>query len=306
MNTEWLKNYQPISSVLMAYGWFLPTYLLGSDYDKIKKLFDYINANPPSDHAARQDIEDRIYSAMLDVVFHPNWRARGVWHGVKLPHFQEFSHLYESAIFAYYKREYPSCILLLLCTLEGILRSFSGLSDPKFPQLIAAIRNAPPKHILAAHQIYSATLADFLETWIYKKTTAPDADFSLSVLNRHYVLHGLSPGEFYRPQDVHRLVLAFDLLIDFLAVDANIHHTFLPDEGQDPFFDRRRNYFRSLSEGDHTIKQTWRIERDLLKDHPRYTEPRLPEPDHIQSQLMGLMDYLSLLKKADKFSPDNP
>ncbi len=204
----------------------------------------------------------------------------------------------------YYKREYPGCILLLLCALEGILRSFSGLPDPKFFQLIAAIRNAPPVNIPAAHQMYGATLASFLETWIYKKTTAADADFSLSVLNRHYVMHGLSPGEFYRPQDVHRLILAFDLLIDFLGVDAGIYDSvFLPDPGKDAFFDRRRDYFHSLSEGDHTIKQTWKIERALLKDHPRYTEPRLPEPDAFQSQLMSTLDMLSLMKAAGKLPP---
>lgn len=155
--------------------------------------------------------------------------------------------------------------------------------------------------------MYGAILADFLETWIYKRTKAPDADFSLSVLNRHYVLHGLSPGEFYRPQDVHRLVLAFDLLIDFLGVDSGIYDgVFLPDPGQDAFFDRRREYFEGLSEGNYTVKQTWKIERSLLKDHPRYMEPRLQEPDVGQSQLMGMLDYLILLKKAGERPGEGP
>ena len=37
--------------------------------------------------------------------------------------------------------------------------------------------------------------------------TTDQYDFSLSVLNRHYVLHGMDAGNFYRPQDVHRLIL---------------------------------------------------------------------------------------------------
>jgi len=305
MNPEWLRIYRPMSAKLMAYGWFLPTYLIGSDFEKIRKLCDEIDSNPPVGHQARQAIEDNIYHVMLDIVFYPNYRARGVWHGIKLPHFKEFSHIYESAIFAYYKREYAGCILLLLCALEGVLRSFSNISDPSFRQLVESVRNAPPRNIERAHQMYSAILADFLSNWIYKKTSAADIDFTLSVLNRHYVMHGLQPGEFYRPQDVHRLVLSFDLLIDFLSVDAGIHHGFLPTEGDDPFFDKRRDYFRSLSEGDHTIKQTWKIERMLLKDHPRYKEPRMPEPDALQSQMIGLMDYLSLLKKAGKLPDGN-
>ena len=301
MNPEWLRTYQPMSTKLMAYGWFLPSYLLGGDFEKIRKLCDHIDANLPADQTSRQEIEGRIYHVMLDIVFHPNFRARGVWHGVKLPHFKEFSHIYESAIFAYYKREYAACILLLLCALEGILRSFSGLENPKFKQLIDSIRNACGRTDPPAHEMYRTILADFLETWLYKRTT--DTDFSLSVLNRHYVMHGLAPGNFYRPQDVHRIILAFDLLIDFLAVDANIHHVFLPDPGTDAFFDRRTDYFRALSEGDNTIKQTWRIERSLLKDHPRYVEPRLSEPDVLQSQLVGLLDQAQLLARINKKPP---
>lgn len=303
MNAQWIAEYRPLSAKLMAYGWFLPTYLQGKDFDRIKKLCERLDTSPPADQAGRQKVEDEIYHTMLDIVFHPNWRARGVWYGIRLPHFKDFSHIYESAIFAYYKREYAGCILLLLCALEGILRSFS--SKTSFKDLIEGIRNAPPRHILAAHQMYSATLADFLEQWLYKDTRKGDADFSLSVLNRHYVMHGLDSGEFYRPQDVHRLILAFDLLIDFLGVDAGVYDSvFLPDPGKDAFFDRRCEYYHSLSEGDHTIKQTWKIERALLMNHPRYEEPRLPEPDAFQSQLIAAIDMLSFMKRAGKVLPD--
>ena len=81
----------------------------------------------------------------------------------------------------------------------------------------------------------------FLEDWIYKKTS--HSDFSLSVLNRHYVLHGMDAGNFYRPQDVHRLILAFDLVIEFLSFQQGVFHTFLPNFSQDAFIDAR-----SLSE----------------------------------------------------------
>lgn len=304
MNPEWLRKYQPMSTALMEYGWFLPTYLIGSDFEKIEKLCAKIEANPPSNQAERQSVEDHIYYVMIDIAFHANWRTRAVSYGMRLPHFREFSHIYESGIFSYYKREYPACILLLLCALEGILRSFSGLEHPTFRQLTDAVRNAAPQQLPEAHKMYSAILAEFLERWIYKRTTSADADFSLSVLNRHYVMHGLSPGEFYRPQDVHRLVLAFDLLIDFLGVHTGIHDSvFLPDPGTDAAFDKRRDYYFSLSEGDYTIKQTWKMERSLLKEHSRYVEPRLPEPDAVEAQVRSTLDLLSTMSKARAMRP---
>ena len=281
----------------MAYGWFVPTYLLGIDMEKIEKLCADIDQNPPQSEDERRVVEARIHTVMLGIVFHPNFRARGVWHGVKLKHFRSYSHIYEMAIFAYYKREYAACILLLLCALEGILRSYSGLANPKFHELVASIRDAPPRHIPEAHAMYGAILADFLEQWIYRRTK--DADFSLSVLNRHYVMHGQS-GEFYRPQDAHRLILLFDLLIDFLSVDTNFHHgVFLPSEGEDTFFDKRRDYYTSLSEGDQTVKQTWKTERALLSDHPEYNAPSVDEPDILKSQVLGLLDMLAIRSKID-------
>jgi hypothetical protein len=51
---------------------------------------------------------------------------RFVWLGLQLDHFKEFSHLYESGVFAYYKREYIAAITSMLPALEGILLSFAG------------------------------------------------------------------------------------------------------------------------------------------------------------------------------------
>lgn len=301
MNPEWIRKYRPLSTTLMAYGWFLPTYLIGSDFERLEKLCTKIEANPPVDQGERQTIEDNIYYVMIDIVFHVNWRTRAVHYGMKLPHVREFSHVYESAVFAYYKREYQSCVLLLLCALEGILRSFSGIDNPKFHELIRSVRYAVPTELPEAHEMYRSILAEFLERWIYMKTTSADADFTLSVLNRHYVMHGLSPGEFYRPQDVHRMMLAFDLLIDFVGIHSGIHDSvFIPDAGEDPAFDRRRDYYYSLSEGDQTIKQTWKTERVLLAQHPRYIEPRLSEPDAGEAILRSTLDHMAAMQKVDE------
>jgi hypothetical protein len=237
---------------------------------------------------------------LLDPVFHPNFRARATWIGLKLDHFREFSHLYESGIFAYYKREYVAAITCMLPALEGILLSFAGwkLGDPNRPghnRLIQLVRSAQPKsplYQLADHVLFRDTLADFLERWIYQHTN--QADFSLSVLNRHYVLHGFEAGNFYRPEDVHRLILMFDLLVEFLIHNQGLIVTgFVPNLGTEELFDKRRDYYQALAENNRTLRQCWETERSLLKDHQNYIEPK-NEADMRTSDLIGVLDYLSL------------
>jgi len=277
--------------------------MMGSDFDRISKAISKIEQNPSKDEKARKEAEATIYYAMIDVIFHPNYRARLIWHGVKVPHFQEFSHIVEQAIFAYYKRDYAGSVLLMLCALEGILRSFSQEKTPSFSKLKEAVREAGlSQHYPKSdeqHVVYRDALSDFLENWIYRDTRS--ADFSLSVLNRHYVMHGLKPGNFYRPQDVHRLMLVMDLLLDFLSYSTGVFERgFLPDPGTDEAFDRRVGYYRNLSEGDQTMKQMWRTERVLLKEHPNYVEPDVEEPDQMTHAMLGIMDYMKVMGIAEK------
>jgi len=113
------------------------------------------------------------------------------------------------------QREYIACVLCLLSALEGILLSNfgwsiqSGRQKPTIPELIRAVRLAKSPsnsaELIIDHDLFRTTLADFLEKWIYRNTDF--AGFSLSVLNRHYVLHGIDAGNFYRPADVHRMIL---------------------------------------------------------------------------------------------------
>ena len=39
---------------------------------------------------------------------------------------RDFNHLYEGAMFSYYKREYAQTVLSLLTALEGVMLSFFG------------------------------------------------------------------------------------------------------------------------------------------------------------------------------------
>jgi hypothetical protein len=137
-----------------------------------------------------------------------------------------------------------------------------------------------------------------MEEWIYKKTS--QSDFTLSVLNRHYVLHGMDAGNFYRPQDVHRLILAFDLVIEFLCFQQRVFHTFLPEPGKDAFMDARRNYYGALSFGLPTAAHSWAIERALLKQHARYIAP--PHDPNVQESIAAhaalMNEILELGKQA--------
>lgn len=302
MDPKWLATYKPLSDLFMTYGWFVAPYIIGAEFAEVEQTAEYIRNNPPQNDQDRSVVENKIYNALCDAVFHPVNRARATWYGNKLNYFRNFNHLYESAIFSYYKREYAQSVLCLLSALEGIMLAFYGYniavntSKPSIPSLLGRIRaTASPSRdadLTTAHDMYRDTLATFLESWIYRNTAS--SDFSLSVLNRHYVLHGMDAGNFYRPQDVHRLVLAFDLIIEFFALRQRVSDVFLPDVGQDAFLDARRCYYEALAAGVPTVSQSWSVERRLLLDHAFYVAP-----SHDPSLAESLAKTMSLLAELD-------
>ncbi len=281
MNPQWLEKYKPLSDVLMEYGWFVAPFLVGWEFKGVEAVVEHIKTHPPANPDDRLRIEAMIHQSLCDTVFDPGYRARPIWVGLRLDHFREYSHIYESGIFSYYKRDYIGAILCLLAALEGILLSFYGWTPaspqrkPKFAELTKMLRgttlpyDAPAIGVM--HDMYRDTFVEFLDRWLYKNTE--QSDFSLSTLNRHFIFHGLEPGNFYRPQDVHRLILAFDLLVELLAARQRIFYVFLPDPGKDEIIDKRRAYYSSLALGAIPAVACWKAERELLKDHPRYVAP---------------------------------
>lgn len=247
-------------------------------------------------------------------------RARATQYGKQLDHLSEFNHLYEMAIFSYYKREYAQATLCLLTALEGVMLSFYGysinsaISKPNIPELINKIEAASaPTYpgsqdqlLQTAHDMYRDTLVRLLKEWIYKKTI--QSDFSLSVLNRHYILHGMDAGDFYRPQDIRRLILAFDLLIEFLSFQQDVFHSLLPSPGEDSFFDARKAYYEALSAGVPTVAESWDIERSLLRQHKRYVapahDPRLFEAMTLPPELKKELEQMppELIQKLERLT----
>jgi hypothetical protein len=278
MIKTWISEYPKITAKLMDYGWFVAPFIAGAEFKSIQQLSNDLDANPPKNDADRQAIEKRIYEALMDVSYSNQVRARYVWLGLQTPNFNEYSHLYEAAIFSYYKRDYSSSVLLLLSTLEGVVLSLHGWKlgqpgKPKFKDLIRTISSIRPFNfnadLNAIQDIYRDAFSTFISKWIYSDTSS--ADFSLSVLNRHYVLHGMEPGNFYRPVDVHRLLLAFDLLIDLVSMSHGIFFAMVPDE--ETRYSLRNDYYTRLRSGAVSVREAADLEQQFLSQHPNYVPP---------------------------------
>lgn len=304
-NEDWVPKYRTYNTHLIEYGWFVAPFILNQDFSKLESVVNTIAQHPSPTQDQRVQLEKYIFLTLLTPVFHPNFRARFVWVGLQLDHFKEFSHLYETGIIAYYKREYIAAITCMLPALEGVLLSSAGwkLRDKRIShgKLVDVLRAATQKVSLyrqEEHDLFRDTLADFLDRWIYQHTS--QADFSLSVLNRHYVLHGFEASNFYRPEDVHRLILLFDLLIEFLISNQGLVVTgFVPNPGTYPLFDKRREYYDAVASNNRTLKQCWDTERALLADHPRYIAPTQEADMNVQI-LLSLADEMNLWAKIEE------
>lgn len=312
MNHDWLEKYPKLSKILLDYGWFVAPYILGGDFKRIESLCDYIISNPPSNEDDKKIIEAKIDAALSDVVFHPQFRAFFVFRSISLSYVKEYSHIYESAIHAYYKRDYISAIFTLLPLIEGVLLNYYGWrfgnkeKKPTIKQLINHIRtidltNMPPP-MRDRSIMFRDILADFLERWIYINTDK--ANFSLSFLNRHFALHSIGAKPFYRPSDVHRLLLLFDLIIEFLSIQKGSRFNFIPEN--EPSLNFRRVFYDQLAKGEISIKQTTDFSRVLLSQHINYEQPDI-EPTWENSQLNSILEIFEIISKLQKFdnSPSN-
>lgn len=304
MNPEWLKRYEPLCRTLLDYGWFVAPYLIGQDFEKVKKLCSALDNQPPTTAHQRKTAEGHIDYILSDIAFHPGFRAFFVFRATELSALKEFSHLYEEAIICYYKREYAASVLTLLPALEGVLLSHYGWNfgadrKPKVSKLIQALRekqlDGDPQPLQDAFSMYKTVLVDFLERWVYEDTSK--ADFSLSFLNRHFVLHGMGHSGFYRPADVHRLILLFDLVVEYLSLIEKRYYALIPDEKLE--INLRRTYYSALAEGHITIKTAREFERSFLSQHKNH-EYFENEPSWADSQVKGMLDAMETMSMVAK------
>lgn len=304
MDPYWLEHYKPISKILLQYGWFVPPYIQGKDFDRIAKYCGEIEKKAPSNDKEKVEVEKTINFILSDIAFHPNFRSFFVYRSKELPHIKEYSHLYENSILNYYKQDYISCVLTMLTIIEGVLLSFYGwqigkVKKPSFNQLLVKVKKTEHESkngaIGQAYEMYKETLLEFLSKWIYANTK--DADFSLSFLNRHFVLHGMDSKSFYRPLDAHRLILFFDLLIEFLSFLNSKFYNFIPSNELAINF--RRSYYLQLIEGTLATKTCYELESEFLNENSNYEKPE-DQPNWALSQLNSMLDLIEIMNIAKK------
>ena len=176
-----------------------------------------------------------------------------------------------------------STLPLFACSSSRLRASCSRLTDgalaslnkPSFAQLKATIANLTLANINpemnAIQAAFRDALSAFIDRWIYAHTS--QADFTLSVLNRHYVLHGMNAGNFYRPHDFHRLLLGFDLLIDLIAMINGMYRVMV--EADIDKYEERRKFYDQLRGGALQVGPAGDREQELLKQHPNYVLPAM-------------------------------
>lgn len=307
MNQEWLDKYGPLCNTLLQLGWFVPPFITGADFGRVEKICIFLNESETLTNVEKKDVDQRIDYIISDIAFHPNYRAFYVSRALEMDHIKEFSHLYEQAVICYYKREYSSSILTLLPALEGILLSFLGwkFGESRKPapkkiikKIIEYKINSQFESLNLSFQMYQHVLAEFLERWVYQDTSK--ADFSVSFLNRHLLLHGMEPKASYHPSDVHRLFLLFDLIVEFFSYIEDKHFNFIPSDK--PEINFRRVYYSQLGSGSLSIAHTWEFDQEFLKQHKNY-ENSAYEPSLAKSEMktmLELMETMSMLSKVQQ------
>ena len=275
-----ILDLQKLTTVLMDYGWFVPPFVIQSEVKALSALTAKVAASPPTTDADKRKVEDEIHTHLMDAALSPQLRARFVWYAMRTPHLREYSHIIESAVHAYYKRQYAATVCLLLTAFEGVTLSIYGytlggaVKKPSFAHLTATLQNVPLVAINPVMNAFQDVMRDalgaFVDRWLYANTQ--NADFTLSVLNRHYVLHGMEPGNFYRPQDVHRLLFAMDILIELTAIREGCWRASVPDDAEE--YEERRVFYSELRDGEMPIGVAGTREQQLLEQHTKYIPPQ--------------------------------
>lgn len=299
-----VDNYALLSGVFLEHsGCLISPWFLGGQWDVLRDECSKIIATPPLTVDERAAVERRLHEVVTLHVFNPNFRAFEIHRALSLPHLREFSHLLERAVFHYLKGDFLSAILVGLPAVEGMLRSYCGWRPNQPPLSKAAVKerlqSAQPKVFPERHALYSQRLIEFHNKWLWSGTA--QADFGLSFLNRHYVLHCLGQGRYYRAFDCNRLLLFFDLFTEVVALEQGYYDPFVPSGVS--AIDRRCEYYGRLSAqtsairshlqiDTFTLHEVLDIEEKLLREHPNYH----PEQDPILleqvlarfSKVMGL------------------
>lgn len=199
-------------------------------------------------------VEDEIVEALFDPLRGVKPRALnmvGLW--MKSDTLKEFSHVVEQAYMAFYTGEMITVSMVLTPVIEGVLLRWFGFDpskpDPKpGPQTLLnfvaekTCSDAPQMvHPLLVEENIWAFANVFERLFFSWHTDAHKSSF----FNRHYIAHLMGTDDFFRRNNVVRLLLLSDLLAHIVAACDGQHDRF---ETENKEFEERAAYYLARAE----------------------------------------------------------
>lgn len=282
MDKKFQKQYTEVSETLLDFGWTLTPFMLNRDFQKIYKLVLKINATSGTGENNEKELfKEQINLLLVDIIFNPFFRSFFVYRAKEVKYIKSFSHHIERALLHYYNNDYFSTVLCLLPAIEGSLLEYYGWEfgterKPTINKLIQEIEKCRERtYSTLKYKMYSRYISLFLQKWIFSDTSTADTSFSF--LNRHYVLHGMGNSNYYSIEDAHRLIMFFDLFIEFISLEQNINYTFIPDPGVNNLIDSRSNYYFKILTSNIRRKEIIETEYKFMKQNSKYyVEKNIP------------------------------
>lgn len=294
---EFLQPFEMILDTLAEYGWVASPHMIGKDFAKVVRLCEGITKNPPTTDEQRLANQADINNLITSLIYHPLTRAFFVHRSQELTYTSSFSHHLDRAIIHYFRNDYFSAVHCLLPAIEGVLLSYYGWQygtarKPTIKLLIEEVEKCRTQTIKPAeYKLYGKAIGRFLKDWIFSDTNT--ADMSLSYLNRHYVLHGMGNNSYYTLADCHRLILFFDLLIEFLAIEERKLYAFIPEKNDR--INERGDYYFNLIKRNIRNKYMMNTESKFLKQNVAFIEEGNP-PDWNFFKKVAISEYLEMIK----------
>lgn len=297
---EFIIKYQEVFETLADYGWIITPFLINKDFQKISDIVSRIRENKNPTQEDKDKYLVQLKNLITNIVFHPLFRAFFVYRSKEVSHVKKFSHHIERAILHYYKNDYFSTVLCLLPAIEGSLLSYFGWHfdidrKPSINKLIEEIEKCKgPTFDTVTYKLYSSTLSTFLRKWIFSDTASTDLTYSY--LNRHYVLHGMGTNNYYSLADANRLIMFFDLFIEFLSLEENRRYIFIPEDNEQ--INSRSQYYFKFIEKNIKKGEILRTENKFLLENANYTaEQNIPNRNDMV--IRETIEFINLLKELD-------
>ena len=220
---------EEVNAKLAPYALACPSYLTGGEVEKLKKL---VNA-PVID-------EKECKKVLFLATIQPDIRAvQLVGRFLKIPLFQEFAYIIDSAVFAFYRGNVTAALFTAIPVVEGLLLRWQGYpttltKKPSFKDTMTFFKSLPVRQPIPGipHFFDSCLKASIsiIEDHLFKNTTLGSShdDF-----NRHLILHLLEDRPFSTSDNAHRIFLLIDLLSDIYINEQRIDDPrFYTDEKQ--------------------------------------------------------------------------